>query len=584
MHTENIPSLASWLCRSPDICVRSRSGRLMLLSSKTGTGLVLDATGFRIWEMLGMPNTIELMARCLAMEYRGNADSIAEDIKAFVQTLLAHNLIKRCPQPSFEEKTRRRYLYLLKKSLLNLFYPEHELRIQHLRRHPMPLDHSNGHMRLLRDIRQHLSEEYQDLVISRNAAGLSSKTPYLFSQTMAGMAALDNIEHCTQVIFSQAIPGDFIEAGVCRGGASIFMRALQRAYGEDRRRVWLADSFQGLPSPKAGPDVESGHDWSDASMPWFACSLDLVRDAFLSYGLLDAGVHFLKGWFPQPLRDERIERLALLRVDADMYESTRHVLETLYDKVSVGGFVIVDDYGFLPECRRAVDEFRASRGITALITLVNHSCAFWRVPEIPSKVADTGVKAGKVVSGNLFGLHVRSAFPLSLVFQGQEEPHGDPDLTINYRGRISGGLSEEPPYRRWYRKNDQWILEFGNVHGQTLTLAYSPDGRTMKVSHSFCQPEGVLLSLLGAGMAAALHLQGIGLFHASAVALQNGAFLLAGDSGSGKSTKARCPPCLPRGACPFCQMTWPPWIRHPPALWCARDTHCSKFPVRRHNF
>ena len=88
-----------------------------------------------------------------------------------------------------------------------------------------------------------------------------------------------------------------------------------------------------------------------------------MQDNFRRYGLLDEQVRFLQGWFRDTLPVAPIERLAVLRLDGDLYESTIQALESLYDKLSAGGYVIVDDYGNVAACRQAVHDFRAQRGI-----------------------------------------------------------------------------------------------------------------------------------------------------------------------------------------------------------------------------
>ena len=93
---------------------------------------------------------------------------------------------------------------------------------------------------------------------------------------------------------------------------------------------------------------------------------------------LDSQVRFLPGWFADTLPDAGIEKIAVLRLDGDLYSSTMDVFQNLYDKVSPGGFIIVDDYGVLPQCARATDEFRAARGITTPMERIDFTGAFWR--------------------------------------------------------------------------------------------------------------------------------------------------------------------------------------------------------------
>jgi O-methyltransferase len=109
-----------------------------------------------------------------------------------------------------------------------------------------------------------------------------------------------------------------------------------------------------------------------------AVSLDEVRANFEKYGLLDEQVRFLEGWFRETLPSAPIEELALIRLDGDMYESTYVALESLYPKLSLGGYLIVDDYGAVPTCRLAVDDFRRAHGIAEEMTPIDWTGIYWR--------------------------------------------------------------------------------------------------------------------------------------------------------------------------------------------------------------
>lgn len=122
--------------------------------------------------------------------------------------------------------------------------------------------------------------------------------------------------------------------------------------------------------------ADAGHDLSHVDT--LAVSADTVRAAFERYGLLDDRVRFLEGWFSDTLPSAQIEQLAVLRLDGDLYESTIDALHALYPKLSVGGFVIVDDYGAWEPCRRAVDDFRSAHGISEEITKVDWTGVHWR--------------------------------------------------------------------------------------------------------------------------------------------------------------------------------------------------------------
>jgi O-methyltransferase len=152
------------------------------------------------------------------------------------------------------------------------------------------------------------------------------------------------------------------------------------ACGVKDRVVWVADSFQGLP-PK---DLDAHPIEAETSLQpgQLAVPLNEVAGNFARYGLLDEQVRFLPGWFPETLPRAPIERLALMRLDGDFYESTIVALESLYPKPSSGGFVIVDDYGAVPGCKAAVDEFRAQRGVAEALIPLGPWAAWWQKQEV----------------------------------------------------------------------------------------------------------------------------------------------------------------------------------------------------------
>lgn len=198
-----------------------------------------------------------------------------------------------------------------------------------------------------------------------------------YSHTMIGFPRLDNIQQCVADVIARGVPGDLIETGVWRGGATIFMRAVLRAYGVTDRTVWVADSFQGLPPPDASKyPLDKGDE--HYKYPELAISLDRVRANFERYGLLDDQVRFLKGWFRDTLPVAPIQRLAVVRLDGDLYESTMDGLVHLYPKLSVGGYLIVDDYGCIPACKAAVHDYRQAHGITDEIRPIDWAGVYWQ--------------------------------------------------------------------------------------------------------------------------------------------------------------------------------------------------------------
>ena len=195
--------------------------------------------------------------------------------------------------------------------------------------------------------------------------------------SMIGARRMLQLQRAVEYTLDQGVPGDFIETGVWRGGACILVRAILAARGVTDRRVWVADSFQGLPRPDAARYPKDAGNMLYA-FDQLSVSADDVRANFARYRLLDDQVRFLEGWFRDTLPAAPIERLAVLRLDGDLYESTMEALEALYDKVSPGGIVIVDDYSVLECCRAAVNDFRQRRGIIETIYRVDGSGVHWQ--------------------------------------------------------------------------------------------------------------------------------------------------------------------------------------------------------------
>ncbi len=197
------------------------------------------------------------------------------------------------------------------------------------------------------------------------------------AETMVGLKRLGNIQYCLDKVIREEVPGDFIETGVWRGGACIFARAVLAAYGDTSRRIWVADSFEGLPRPNVEtyPEDAGSFLWKQ---PRLAITLDEVKQNFARYQLLDAQVRFLKGWFKDTLAEAPIEKIAVMRLDGDMYESTTDALKALYPKLSVGGFCIIDDYGCIPACKQAVIDFRSAHNIMDEITEIDWTGVYWR--------------------------------------------------------------------------------------------------------------------------------------------------------------------------------------------------------------
>lgn len=194
--------------------------------------------------------------------------------------------------------------------------------------------------------------------------------------TMVGRRRLRNFRELVTQAIEEAVPGDIIETGVWRGGAAIMARAVLAAHDVRDRKVILADSFAGMPSPdrtRWPQDRDSRlHEYPELAVP-----LEEVQANFRRFGLLDAQVVFLKGWFRDTMPNVPSERLAVIRLDGDMYESTIEPLTHLYDRLATGGWVIVDDW-VVPACRQAVCDFLHSRGLAPKIHEIDHVGMYFR--------------------------------------------------------------------------------------------------------------------------------------------------------------------------------------------------------------
>lgn len=269
-----------------------------------------------------------------------------------------------------------RYLALLKAVLLNDTGLETEVALDSVRGlKEIPASFWTD---TLYDVPGKLAQALDDKrrVRARGLDTLSANAGPPLGYTMIGRQRLEHLEWCVTTALDEGVPGDMMECGVWRGGACMLMKALLDLHAVRDRNVWLADSFAGLPPPAMAEDKEL--DLSREHFPSLAVSRERVERSFAEFGLLDARVRFLQGFFADTLAGCEVERLAVLRLDGDLYSSTMQALDALYDRVSPGGFIIIDDYGGLGQCSQAVDTFRSARGITNPITMIDWTGAYWR--------------------------------------------------------------------------------------------------------------------------------------------------------------------------------------------------------------
>jgi O-methyltransferase len=196
------------------------------------------------------------------------------------------------------------------------------------------------------------------------------RTPDVVASTEAMVALLRAVEHVAQ----HRIPGAFVECGVYTGGnIELMIRALQHLDMSDRH-IYAYDTFAGMPKPAEIDDRGQGTTlktmWEshrsdrdgDAGSNWMRASLDAVRKRISRLGYPADRLHFVQGLVEQTIPAVIPDRIAILRLDTDFYSSTKHELEHLYPRLCDGGVLIIDDYGAMPGCRIATDEYAAEHG------------------------------------------------------------------------------------------------------------------------------------------------------------------------------------------------------------------------------
>ena len=198
----------------------------------------------------------------------------------------------------------------------------------------------------------------------------------MHAHTMIGLARLDNLQFCIEDALRNGVPGDLIETGVWRGGACIMMRAVLAAHGVTDRRVFVADSFAGLPPPDVSAYPKDEGDRHHEQL-FLDVSRQQVEENFRLYGLLDSQVVFLEGWFKDTLPKAPTDAFCVMRLDGDMYQSTMEALANLYPRLSPGGYCIIDDYD-IPRCREAVEDYRSDQRIASPIQAIDQSGVFWQ--------------------------------------------------------------------------------------------------------------------------------------------------------------------------------------------------------------
>jgi O-methyltransferase len=267
------------------------------------------------------------------------------------------------------EAARDAYLDLLQDALLGRFAPSREL---------VP---SSGGTRARRLLGKILKARGAEIAVweTEDSEGVESGEVWpRYATTMIGRLRLNNIRSCIEDGLASSVPGDLIETGVWKGGGSIYMRGVLKAWNVTDRTVWAADSYEGLPKPEGTYSADGN------AYPYYqhndvlGVSLADVRANFARFGLLDEHVSFLKGWFKDTLPTLKDNQWSVIRLDGDLYESTMQALTYLYPNLAPGGWLIIDDYNWVPVCKQAVTDYRKENGITESIVEIDNAGVCWQ--------------------------------------------------------------------------------------------------------------------------------------------------------------------------------------------------------------
>lgn len=202
--------------------------------------------------------------------------------------------------------------------------------------------------------------------------------PYTMTSAERIAALLGGVDH----VVRRGLPGAFAECGVWRGGSVLAMALRLIELGDTSRELYLYDTFEGMTAPtehdQSRYDGSALKTWEQAEgagqKAWdnmfnpSVFGLEQVRQVLLSSGYPEARLHLVQGTVESTIPAQSPGPLALLRLDTDWYESTRHEMQHLYPLLVQGGVLIIDDYGHWDGCRKAVDEYFAS-GVTPPLLL-----------------------------------------------------------------------------------------------------------------------------------------------------------------------------------------------------------------------
>ena len=313
------------------------------------------------------PELAAAFDRLQSAEARYDMLEVAEDIRIKAM-LFQHNVFFQREQ--FQARAAARYLGVVKSALLDEHYLENEVRIEQLfdalrdgtppdaaaLRDPMRFDQP----------RANRIERTRGRVAGPDAHGNSSFLPY----TAMGRSRLEHLEACADHVRANGVAGDFVECGTGRGGGAIFLRAYLEGHEMKAPRVWVADPF------RSADDGDDKPVMPRRGVAGFRADLNMVREGFRRFDLLDDRVSFLAGPLDGSLAEAPIDAISLLRIGHTAGSKVGDVLELLYDRLSVGAVVVVDELAH-SSTRAEVEAFHARRAVEAPLERIDEATVSW---------------------------------------------------------------------------------------------------------------------------------------------------------------------------------------------------------------
>jgi O-methyltransferase len=199
--------------------------------------------------------------------------------------------------------------------------------------------------------------------------------------TLTSPERIHALIEATRYIVQHRIAGDIVECGVWRGGSMMAVARVLLELGDVSRDLWLFDTFDGMTPPTerdvrfdgiTAAEILAIHKKEVPTSYWAYAPLAEVRQNLARTGYDSNKIHFVQGRVEDTLPEQAPQRISLLRLDTDWYESTYHELRHLFPRLSSGGVLIIDDYGWFKGCRQATDEYIQEHDLRLLLVRIDH--------------------------------------------------------------------------------------------------------------------------------------------------------------------------------------------------------------------